>query len=60
MGKFIFICITHSCLAGESMHFYDDVHELSKIPADDSIRRIYMARDIIDKYIIAGLRTSTI
>ncbi|PKI77071.1 hypothetical protein CRG98_002574 [Punica granatum] len=49
-----FMAFADSCLAGESVHFYDDVHELGKIPADDSIRRIYMARDIIDKYIVAG------
>lgn len=45
----------YSCLAGESVHFFDEVHELGKIPEDDCVRRIYMARHIIEKYIIAGL-----
>ena len=45
----------YSCLAGESVHFFDEVYELSKIPEDDCVRRIYMARHIIEKYIIAGL-----
>ena len=49
------VLLNHSCLAGESVHFYEEVHELGKIPADDPVRRIYMARHIIDKYIIAGL-----
>lgn len=49
---FLLIC---SCLAGESVHFYDEVHELGKISLDDSVRRIYMARHIIDKYIVAGM-----
>ncbi|KAJ8438577.1 hypothetical protein Cgig2_024666 [Carnegiea gigantea] len=43
-----------SCLAGESVHFYDEVHDLEKLPPDDSVRRIYMARHIIQQYIIAG------
>ncbi|KAM1303723.1 hypothetical protein ACFX13_021661 [Malus domestica] len=49
-----FMEFANSCLAGESVHFYEEVHELGKIPADDPVRRIYMARHIIDKYIIAG------
>ncbi|KAM2334098.1 hypothetical protein ACFXTH_011692 [Malus domestica] len=49
-----FMKFADSCLAGESVHFYEEVHELGKIPADDPVRRIYMARHIIDKYIIAG------
>lgn len=44
-----------SCLAGESVHFYNEVHERGKIPIDDTIRRIYMTRHIIEKYIVAGL-----
>lgn len=44
-----------SCLAGESVHFYNEVHEHGKIQVDDSVRRIYMARHIIEKYIVAGL-----
>ena len=44
-----------SCLAGESLHFYDEVHELNKIPAEDTVRRIYMARHIIEKYIVPGI-----
>lgn len=45
----------YSCLAGESVHFFDEVHELSKIPEDDCVGRIYMTRHIIEKYIVAGL-----
>ncbi|XP_052204945.1 regulator of G-protein signaling 1 isoform X2 [Diospyros lotus] len=49
-----FTAFADSCLAGESLHFYDEVHELNKIPAEDTIRRIYMARHIIEKYIVPG------
>lgn len=49
-----FMAFADSCLAGESVHFFDEVHELGKIPEDDCVRRIYMARHIIEKYIIAG------
>ncbi|KAJ7945490.1 regulator of G-protein signaling 1 [Quillaja saponaria] len=49
-----FMAFADSCLAGESVHFFDEVHELSKIPEDDPVRRIYMARHIIEKYIVAG------
>ncbi|OEL27389.1 Regulator of G-protein signaling 1, partial [Dichanthelium oligosanthes] len=41
-------------LAGESVHFYEEVYGLKKISVDDSIRRIYMARHIIEKYIVTG------
>lgn len=49
-----FMAFADSCLAGESVHFYDEVHELSKIPVDDSVRRVYMARHVIEKYIHSG------
>ncbi|XP_027336409.1 regulator of G-protein signaling 1 [Abrus precatorius] len=49
-----FMAFADSCLAGESVHFFDEVHELSKIPQDDCVGRLYMARHIIEKYIIAG------
>ncbi|XP_077252087.1 REGULATOR OF G-PROTEIN SIGNALING 1 isoform X2 [Tasmannia lanceolata] len=49
-----FMAFADSCLAGESVHFYDEVHELSKIPIGDTVRRIYMARHIIEKYILSG------
>ncbi|XP_058787044.1 regulator of G-protein signaling 1-like isoform X3 [Vicia villosa] len=49
-----FMAFSDSCLAGESVHFFDEVHELSKISEDDCVRRIYMARHIIEKYIVAG------
>ncbi|KAI4336639.1 hypothetical protein L6164_015139 [Bauhinia variegata] len=52
-----FMAFADSCLAGESVHFFDEVHELGKIPEDDSVRRIYMARHIIGKYIVAGAAT---
>lgn len=54
--KLPYLILHHcSCLAGESVHFYDEVHELAKIPVDDPVRRIYMARHIIEKYVIAGM-----
>ncbi|KAK9276519.1 hypothetical protein L1049_006053 [Liquidambar formosana] len=49
-----FMAFADSCLAGESVHFYDEVHELGKIPVDHPVKRIYMARHIIEKYISAG------
>ncbi|XP_004502347.1 regulator of G-protein signaling 1 isoform X2 [Cicer arietinum] len=49
-----FMAFADSCLAGESVHFFDEVHELSKISEIDCVRRIYMARHIIEKYIAAG------
>ncbi|MQM22044.1 hypothetical protein Taro_055092 [Colocasia esculenta] len=49
-----FMDFADSCLAGESVHFYDEVHELNKIPVDDSVRRVYMARHIVEKYIVVG------
>lgn len=41
-------------MAGESVHFYDEVQQHDKIPVTDTVRRIYMARHIIEKYITAG------
>ncbi|KAJ8548325.1 hypothetical protein K7X08_030794 [Anisodus acutangulus] len=49
-----FMEFADSCLAGESLHFYDEVQHFDKIPIQDSVRRIYMARHIIEKYIAAG------
>ncbi|XP_057496251.1 regulator of G-protein signaling 1-like isoform X1 [Actinidia eriantha] len=49
-----FMAFANSCLAGESVHFYEEALELNEIPVDDSVRRIYMARHIIDKYIVTG------
>ncbi|KAL2332706.1 hypothetical protein Fmac_013919 [Flemingia macrophylla] len=49
-----FMAFADSFLAGESVHFFDELYELSKIPEDDCVRRIYMARHIIEKYIVAG------
>lgn len=49
-----FMEFADSCLAGESLHFYDEVCELNKLPTDDNVRRIYMARHIVQKYIVAG------
>ncbi|XWS34665.1 hypothetical protein CRYUN_Cryun21dG0057100 [Craigia yunnanensis] len=49
-----FMAFADSCLAGESMHFFEEVYELGKISIDDPVRRIYMARHVINKYIIAG------
>lgn len=49
-----FMAFANSCLAGESVHFYDEVQQHDKIPVSDTVRRIYMARHIIEKYITAG------
>lgn len=49
-----FMAFADSCLAGESVHFYDEVQQHDKIPVSDTVRRIYMARHIIQKYITAG------
>lgn len=49
-----FMAFADSCLAGESVHFYEEVLEFEGLPEDDSVRRIYMARHIIQKYIVAG------
>ena len=48
-------CDLVSCYAGETLHFYEEVYEHGKIPEGDSIRRIYMARHIMEKFIVAGL-----
>ncbi|OVA17600.1 Regulator of G protein signaling [Macleaya cordata] len=47
-----FMAFADSCLAGESVHFCEEVSELDKIPVNDSVRRVYMARHIIEKYIV--------
>ncbi|KAH6821470.1 REGULATOR OF G-PROTEIN SIGNALING 1 [Perilla frutescens var. hirtella] len=49
-----FMEFADSCLAGESVHFYEEVQQLDKIPVGDHVRRIYMARHIIDMYITPG------
>ncbi|KAG9155498.1 hypothetical protein Leryth_009912 [Lithospermum erythrorhizon] len=49
-----FMAFADSCLAGESVHFYDEVQQLDRIPLDDPTRRIYMARHIVEEYIVAG------
>ncbi|XP_051149532.1 regulator of G-protein signaling 1 [Andrographis paniculata] len=49
-----FMEFADSCLAGESVHFYEEVLQLDKIPISDDVKRIYMARHIIDKYITPG------
>lgn len=41
-------------MAGESVHFYEEVLDLGELPEHDSVSRIYMARHIIQKYIVAG------
>ncbi|MQM20830.1 hypothetical protein Taro_053858 [Colocasia esculenta] len=43
-----------SCLSGESVPFYDEVDELNRILLDNSVRRVYMARHIAEKYIVVG------
>lgn len=52
--KYVFLH-DFSCLAGESLHFYDEVQQLEKIPVNDPVKRIYMARHIIEKYINTGI-----
>ncbi|XP_010682380.2 regulator of G-protein signaling 1 isoform X1 [Beta vulgaris subsp. vulgaris] len=49
-----FMAFADSCLAGESVHFYEEVLDLGELPEHDSVSRIYMARHIIQKYIVAG------
>jgi hypothetical protein len=49
-----FMEFADSCMAGESVHFYDEVQQLDNVPADDVVRRIYMARHIIERYINPG------
>ncbi|KAL3644464.1 G-protein signaling regulator protein [Castilleja foliolosa] len=49
-----FMEFADSCLAGESVHFFEEVQQLDKIPSADHVRRIYMARHIIDNYITPG------
>ncbi|KAK4399656.1 Regulator of G-protein signaling 1 [Sesamum angolense] len=49
-----FMQFADSCLAGESVHFYEEVQQLDKIPVSDHVRRVYMARHIIDTYITPG------
>ncbi|KAL2519644.1 Regulator of G-protein signaling 1 [Abeliophyllum distichum] len=49
-----FMAFADGCLAGESVHFYDEVQQLEKVPDNDHVRRIYMVRHIIDKYIAPG------
>ncbi|EYU22555.1 hypothetical protein ABFS82_05G022400 [Erythranthe guttata] len=49
-----FMEFADSCLAGESVHFYEEVQQLDRIPDSDHVRRIYMARHIIDRYIAPG------
>ncbi|BAB01074.1 unnamed protein product [Arabidopsis thaliana] len=49
-----FMEFADSCYAGETLHFFEEVYEHGKIPEDDSIRRIYMARHIMEKFIVAG------
>lgn len=46
-----FMAFADSRMAGESVHFYDEVHELNKIAIGDTARRIYMAGHIIEQYI---------
>nr|XP_043608775.1 regulator of G-protein signaling 1 [Erigeron canadensis] len=49
-----FMAFADSCLAGESVHFYNEVQQLEKIPVNDPVKRIYMVRHIIEKYINSG------
>ncbi|KAK1415793.1 hypothetical protein QVD17_31580 [Tagetes erecta] len=49
-----FMEFADSCLAGESVHFYNEVQQLDKIPVNDPVKRIYMVRHIIEKYITTG------
>uniref|UniRef100_A0A251U2P9 Putative RGS domain-containing protein n=1 Tax=Helianthus annuus TaxID=4232 RepID=A0A251U2P9_HELAN len=50
-----FMEFADSCLAGESVHFYDEVQQLEKISVNDPVKRIYMVRHIIEKYISIGI-----
>ena len=43
-----------SRMAGESVHFYDEVHELKKITIADTARKICLLEHIIEQYIAIG------
>eukprot|EP00249_Psilotum_nudum_P019836 c27440_g1_i1 orf=895-2289(-) len=49
-----FLSFAESRIAGEFVHFYNEVHELNKIPSSDTARRVYMAEHIIGMYIKVG------
>ncbi|GLJ16370.1 hypothetical protein SUGI_0277500 [Cryptomeria japonica] len=49
-----FMAFADSRMAGESVHFYDEVHELNKIPITDTARRIYLSGHIIEQHISVG------
>ncbi|XP_057816520.2 regulator of G-protein signaling 1 isoform X3 [Cryptomeria japonica] len=50
-----FMAFADSRMAGESVHFYDEVHELNKIPITDTARRIYLSGHIIEQHISVGM-----
>ncbi|KAJ7567376.1 hypothetical protein O6H91_02G144200 [Diphasiastrum complanatum] len=49
-----FLAFADSRMAGENVHFFDEVRELSKIPSNNTVQRIYMVDHIIESYIKTG------
>lgn len=49
-----FLSFAESRIAGETVHFWDEVRELSKLSLTQQDRRVYMADHIIQKYIVNG------
>jgi hypothetical protein len=50
----------NSRIAGETVHFWDEVRELSKLSLTQQDRRVYMADHIIQKYIVNGMVSLTL
>ncbi|KAH9531567.1 hypothetical protein CY35_19G044800 [Sphagnum magellanicum] len=49
-----FLSFAESRIAGETVHFWDEVRELSKLSLTQQDRRVYMADHIIQRYIVNG------
>jgi hypothetical protein len=50
----------NSRIAGETVHFWDEVRELSKLSLTQQDRRVYMADHIIQRYIVNGMVSLTL
>jgi hypothetical protein len=55
-----FLSFAESRIAGETVHFWDEVRELSKLSLTQQDRRVYMADHIIQKYIVNGMVSLTL
>lgn len=64
IGCLSYMKFTHvnqnSRIAGETVHFWDEVRELSKLSLTQQDRRVYMADHIIQKYIVNGMVSLTL